>query len=77
MIITYDHQNIFIVQATGLVKEKEFNLTKAFSSLTMAKSYKTFYNCNLRMFVKGKSVCPWMTFPSNPRFVGKARSLLK
>ncbi len=63
MIITYDHQNIFIVQATGLVKCKVYKLPEtyiveptAFLSLTIAKSYKAFYSCNLRMFVKGKSV---------------------
>ncbi len=42
---------------------------------TRAQCYKTFYNCNLPMFVISQSVCPWQAFLAYSIVCGKVRSL--
>ncbi len=37
--------------------------------------YKTFYFCELRIFIMSQSVCPWQAFPPQSIVCDKARSL--
>jgi hypothetical protein len=45
----------------------ELNKNKLFATFPpkcKGQSYKTFYGCNLRIFVISWSVCPWQAFPA-------------
>ncbi len=49
------------------------NFTSSIST-TWAQCYKTFYYCNLRMFVVGQSVCPCQFFPDSLMLVSKGEA---
>jgi hypothetical protein len=34
-----------------------------FEAIHLAQCYKTFYGCNLQIFIIRQSVCPWQAFP--------------
>ncbi len=50
--------------------------TKCVSKIRLKRGqcYKTFYVCNLRMFVASHSICPWQAFWPSLMFAGKAKS---